>query len=40
MSDASGLIALGDQWSVEASDDLLIALSELFSEKSVKVKYL
>jgi len=40
MNDASGLIALGEQWSVEASDDLLIALSELFSENSVKVKYL
>jgi DNA polymerase-3 subunit alpha len=40
MSEASGLIALGEQWSVEASDDLLIALSELFSENAVKVKYL
>jgi len=40
MLDASGLISLGKQWNVEASDDLLISLSELFGENAIKVKYL
>lgn len=37
---ACGLIKLGAQWRVEASDELLIALNELFGEKSVTVIYL
>lgn len=37
---ACGLISLGAQWRVEASDELLIALNELFGEKSVTVIYL
>ncbi|NQZ31370.1 MAG: DNA polymerase III subunit alpha [Oceanospirillaceae bacterium] len=40
MNEARGLISLGEQWRVDASDDLLIALGELFSEGSVKVTYL
>ncbi len=37
---ACGLIKLGRKWSVEASDDLLIALEEMFGEMSVKVTYI
>jgi len=37
---ASGLIKLGRKWSVDAGDDLLIALEEMFGEASVKVTYI
>ncbi|NRA20560.1 MAG: DNA polymerase III subunit alpha [Oceanospirillaceae bacterium] len=40
INDARGLISLGEAWKVEASDELLIALSELFGEHSVVVDYL
>jgi DNA polymerase-3 subunit alpha len=37
---ARGAIELADQWRVEAGDDLIIALSELFGEGKVEVTYL
>ncbi len=40
IGEARGLINLGDDWRVEASDDLLIALQELFAEGSVSIHYL
>ncbi|EPJ56023.1 MAG: hypothetical protein OFPI_01260 [Osedax symbiont Rs2] len=40
MDEARGLINLGDSWRVDASDDLLIALQELFAEGAVSIHYL
>ena len=40
MGEARGLINLGNSWRVDASDDLIIALQELFVEEAVNIHYL
>jgi DNA polymerase-3 subunit alpha len=40
MDDASGIINLGRHWQVEANDDLLIALNELFGQDAAKLTYI
>ncbi len=40
MQTACGVIQLGANWRVDANDDLLIALSDLFGETAVQVCYL
>ena len=38
-SEARGRLLLGDQWRVEASDEMMIALKEMFGESAVKLVY-
>ncbi|MGB1238248.1 MAG: DNA polymerase III subunit alpha [Pseudomonadales bacterium] len=40
IGEANGLLTLGDAWRVDASDELIIALTEFFGEGSVKLHYL